>query len=61
MALTGEDAACTTENHKGVTQRRKKTFTTHFLIREKQPDFSKIQERTGQLQARTVNAVTLHF
>lgn len=34
---------------------------THFLIREKQPDFNNIQEGAGHLHARTVNAVTLHL
>lgn len=34
---------------------------THFLIREKQPNFSKIQEGTGHQHARTVSAVTLQL
>lgn len=34
---------------------------TYFLIREKQSDFSKIQEGTGHLHARTVSAVTLNL
>ena len=34
---------------------------THFLIREKQPDFGKIQEGTGHLHLRTASAVTLHL
>lgn len=34
---------------------------THFLIREKQPDFNNIQEGAVHLHARIVSAVTLHL
>lgn len=46
---------------KKVLHKEGKRFMTHFLIREKQPNFSKIQEGTGHQHARTVSAVTLQL
>lgn len=46
---------------KKMLNKEGKTLMTHFLIREKQPNFDNIEEGAGHLQGRTVSAVILHL